>query len=116
MTCIHGKVELTTPQARDWRTAVLQDTRLESRHDSPGVPPFSHGLLLDPFMYIGSLDSGRDYVRAGVFPKHGPGEPPLSKSGSWRMVVLQERVLENGGSPASRLGERRSPEDLLGER
>ena len=33
-----------------------------------------------------------------------PGEQPFSVSGAWRTVVLQERVLENGGSPAHPFG------------
>ena len=54
-------------------------------------------------MYIGSLDSGRDYVRAGV-----------SQARPRRTASLQERLLENGGSPRTRVGERRFSGVALG--
>ena len=54
-------------------------------------------------MYIGSLDSGRDYVRTGV-----------SQARPRRTASLQERLLENGGSPRTRVGERRFSGVALG--
>ena len=44
--CVQGDVDLP-PQARDWRTAVLQDTRLKNHRYFSGEPPFSHARALE---------------------------------------------------------------------